>query len=553
MRRLALLFVLGCALVLAQPNVNLGGILNSASFVPQGLPSGAIAQGSLFTIFGSGLGPARGVQVSSFPLTPDGFHGTSVAVTVDGITVNAPVLYTSASQINAMLPSSTPAGNGSVTVTYNSRTSAPEPVEVIKSSFGIFAVNQAGNGLAVATHANYERTSFDHAATAGEPIILWGTGLGPVIGAENVGPLPGHMPDVPAQVFVGGRKAPIAYEGRSGCCSGVDQIIFQVPSGIAGCAVPVSVQIGDKISNFLTMAIASHGEACSDTSQFLSGLYSELASKGSVATGMIDLIRSTYTQAPSGGGTSEPVTTDSFSGIFLRLTTDNFEELISTMPIEAVGACTVGFESWFNGPGSQYVPSVTATYLDAGAGLTLQGPGRAAGIGSQSLGQYSAELGHSSGTLYFNPGVYTVYGSGGADVGAFQASVPVTSSFTWSNRASINTINRSEGLTLSWSGADPNGWVMIEGHSAMGVSSYHDIIWGTFTCRTAGASGSFTVPPQVLLAVPASNLPSVNGDLGALSGLRIVSFSADQLFSAPGLDVAYLSSSQGVGQDVTYK
>ncbi len=540
-------------MALAQPSINQGGILNSASFAPQGLPNAAIARGSLFTIFGSGLGPAIGIQVSSFPLTPDGFHGTTVAVTVNGITVKAPVLYTSASQINAMLPSSTAAGNGSVTVTYNGRTSAPEPVEVVKSSFGIFAVNQAGNGLAVATHANYERTTFDHVATAGEPIILWGTGLGPVIGAENVGPLPGHMPDVPAQVFVGGRKAPIAYQGRSGCCSGVDQIIFQVPSGIAGCAVPVSVQIGDKISNFLTIAIASQGGVCSDMSQFLSGLYSELASKGSVATGMIDLIRSTYTQAPSGGGTSEAVTTDTFSAIFLRLTTDNFEELISSIPIEAVGACTVGFESWFNGSGSQYLPSVTATYLDAGSGLTLQSPGRAVGIASQTLGEYGAELGNSSGTLYLNPGVYTVYGSGGADVGAFQASIPVTSSFTWTNRASINTINRSDGLTLSWSGADPNGWIMIEGISATTVASYHDIILGTFTCRAAGASGSFTVPPQVLLAVPPSNVLSVNGDMNALSGLRIVSFSAGQLFSAPGLDAAYFSSSQGVGQGVTYK
>ncbi len=554
MRRLALLFLLGSASAFAQPSINQGGILNSASFATQGLRNAGIARGSLFTIFGSGLGPASGVQVSSFPLTPDGFHGTSVAVTVNGITVKAPVLYTSASQINAMLPSSTAAGNGSVTVTYNGRTSVPEPVEVVKSSFGVFAVNQAGSGLAVATHANYQRTTFDHAATAGEAIILWGTGLGPVIGDENAGPLPGHMPDVPAQVFVGGRKAPIAYQGRSGCCSGVDQIILQVPSGIAGCAVPVSVQITDKISNFLTIAIASQGGVCSDMSQFLSGLYSELASKGSVSTGMVDLIRSVdiFPQPPPiGNGTSDPVTTDIFSASFLRLTTNNFEDLIASMPLEAVGACTVGYET-LSGTGGQYVPGLSATYLDAGPSLTLQGPGPPARISAQTTGDYSATLGDSSGRLYFNPGTYTVSGPGGTDVGSFQASLRVTSGFNWTNRTSISAITRSAGVNLSWSGADPNGSLLIEGQSAAAAGA-NDVVIGIFTCRTSGESGTFTVPPQVLLALPSTSSFSMNGDTFTFAELGIISFSADQLFSARGLDVAYLSSSQSVRQDVTYK
>jgi hypothetical protein len=63
-------FVLFCSCALqAQPYIDYPGIVNAASFTPNE-PSGIeIAQASIFSIFGSGLGPASWAQVSAFPLS----------------------------------------------------------------------------------------------------------------------------------------------------------------------------------------------------------------------------------------------------------------------------------------------------------------------------------------------------------------------------------------------------------------------------------------------------------------------------------------------------
>lgn len=64
------LFVTGSASWLAaQPNVYSGGVVNADSLVPAGLPNANIAQGSIFSIFGTGLGPASSPALS-FPCSP---------------------------------------------------------------------------------------------------------------------------------------------------------------------------------------------------------------------------------------------------------------------------------------------------------------------------------------------------------------------------------------------------------------------------------------------------------------------------------------------------
>src|SRR3990172_10846387 len=115
-----LLFAFPFVAIAQQPSIAADGIRNGASYALSGMPNAGIAQGSIFVIFGSNLGPASLVQVSSFPLpTFEGLAGTSVKVSVGGTTVDAIMLYTVATQVAAVLPSSTPLGTGTVTVTYN--------------------------------------------------------------------------------------------------------------------------------------------------------------------------------------------------------------------------------------------------------------------------------------------------------------------------------------------------------------------------------------------------------------------------------------------------
>ena len=61
--------LLGLAVVAgAQPLISPKGIVNSASFAPPQTVGGAVAQGSIFSIFGTQMGPAAGVQPTAFPL-----------------------------------------------------------------------------------------------------------------------------------------------------------------------------------------------------------------------------------------------------------------------------------------------------------------------------------------------------------------------------------------------------------------------------------------------------------------------------------------------------
>src|SRR5215467_13247541 len=66
-----------------------------------------IAQGSLFVVFGTGLGPATLTEISALPLPPQ-LAGTQVTVTSGNTKLTCPMIYTSAQQIAAILPSNTP-------------------------------------------------------------------------------------------------------------------------------------------------------------------------------------------------------------------------------------------------------------------------------------------------------------------------------------------------------------------------------------------------------------------------------------------------------------
>src|SRR5205823_2712689 len=149
--------------------------------------------------------------------------GTSIKVTVAGTPVEALMVYTSAGQIAAILPSSTPTGNGTLTVTYNGQTSASATIHVVKSTFGLFTLNQGGTGPAVLTNGSYQVNTLFESARGGDTMILWGTGLGPVTGNETQPPAPLNMTNLNVKVYVGGKLAQVMYQGRAPCCSGLDQ------------------------------------------------------------------------------------------------------------------------------------------------------------------------------------------------------------------------------------------------------------------------------------------------------------------------------------------
>ena len=134
---LAVLLLLPAVSGAAAPNISFSGVVNAAGFMPP-RPGSAITQGSVFSIFGAGLGPDPGVRAPELPLLTS-LAGVSVRVfTPAGDSVDALLLYAGASQINAIMPSGTAAGLSFLSVTYAGETSSPVPIKVVHSSFGIF-------------------------------------------------------------------------------------------------------------------------------------------------------------------------------------------------------------------------------------------------------------------------------------------------------------------------------------------------------------------------------------------------------------------------------
>jgi hypothetical protein len=76
----ATLLLLAAVVASAQPQIALHGIVNNASFTPYGFRNYGIAQGAVFAVFGSGMGPDGLALAQSFPLGKE-LSGTSVRIT----------------------------------------------------------------------------------------------------------------------------------------------------------------------------------------------------------------------------------------------------------------------------------------------------------------------------------------------------------------------------------------------------------------------------------------------------------------------------------------
>ncbi|MCU1259889.1 MAG: repeat containing protein [Bryobacterales bacterium] len=442
------------AAIYAQPVIGTGGIVNAASYAYSGLPNSGIAQGSLFLVFGSGLGPST-LDLASVPLSSS-FGGTSLTVTVNGVTTQPVIAYTSAGQVEAVLPSSAPAGSGILTVTYNGQTSATAPIQVVTSSFGIFAVNQAGSGPGIITNASYSIAGLSTAANPGQTYIIWGTGLGPIVSGSDANG-GGTLGSIPVQVLVGGSTAAVSGYARSSCCGGLDQIAFVVPTAVTGCRVPVAVQIGNVVSNFVSMPIAASGSVCSDPAN---PTVTPVTGSGNVSIGNINLTRSTISLPlpPPLGLTNSTI--DTGSGSFYRYNPAQYAAQSNPLQIATFGSCTV---FTFKGSNQTYVDPVQPVALDAGPSISVTGPNGTKTL-TKTSGLYSAQLGGGiagvpgQSPLYLSPGQYQINnGTGGADVGSFSLTLNVPAPLVWTNASSTTTVNRTAGQNVAWTGGDPGG------------------------------------------------------------------------------------------------
>lgn len=218
-------------------------IVNAASFL-----HGPISPGELITIFGNNLGPNTGLL-----FTPDNGH---VDTTLDDTVVMfnntaAPLIYVSATQINAIVPYEV-ASNSSVnvTVTHSHIVSATFMAAVANTAPGIFSANQTGNGQGAILNSNLGANSANNPAPAGSVVSLYATGEGvltpPVATGSMSGPsLPLPVPVAHVSVTIDGEPADISYAGEAPTLvSGVLQINAKIPNDLHSGNHLVVVTIG---------------------------------------------------------------------------------------------------------------------------------------------------------------------------------------------------------------------------------------------------------------------------------------------------------------------
>lgn len=234
----------------ASPQISIEGVTNAASF-RSATAQGGVSPGQLVTFFGQDMGPAQlvGLQLDGVGLVANSLAGTRVLF--DG--TPAPMIYTSASQLAAVVPYNTEGrATTQVQVEFEGRRSNTIALPIINSAPALFTADSSGRGQGAILNQNGTVNSATNQADRGSIVILYLTGEGAtnpagVDGKPNASPAP--QPKLPVSVSIGGIDAQILYAGGApGLVAGVMQINVRIPQSVQSGQLPVIVSVGSATS-----------------------------------------------------------------------------------------------------------------------------------------------------------------------------------------------------------------------------------------------------------------------------------------------------------------
>jgi uncharacterized protein (TIGR03437 family) len=472
-----------------------------------------LAPNTVFVIFGTGLGPAT-LATANAPNYPAALAGTSITFTPasgGGTPISPKMVYTLATQVAGLLPSSIAPGTYAVRVTYNGVTSVPQNVNVVERSFGIATVNSAGNGTAQATIGNVNTglslTRYTSGSVAfggfnwtlspahpGDTLVLWGTGGGADAANDDGGSSGDQTKAGNFVVNVGGQKITPLYAGASSGYPGLWQINFTLPANIApDCFAFAQVSTSGVLSNAVTIPIAAPGQDTCSSAGFSQASLAKLQAGNDVF----------YAEPSIGITTIDGSPVEIVQAPFNRYSAPKW-----TTPYSGpkFGPC-IEADFAYRGNSSPFVPDAS---LDAGAAISLTGPNIVAGVGvSKTPGSFGPQyfMYLPTGSLV-NGGTYTIAGPGGSQIGAFTATSTLPSNFAL---GPIQTIDRTKPYTLTWDGSGFDTVLISLGVTdPSGKSRAVEI-----SCRVPANPGTFTIPVEALAYLPAApGLPGSVGNIG---------------------------------------
>jgi uncharacterized protein (TIGR03437 family) len=207
------------------------GAVSAASFAPSPTP---IAPGSLLSLFGLEIAGAGGFASGSGNL-PASLGG--VSVTIGGFA--APLISATAGdtgdQINLQVPFELDGvAQADVVVNNNGAIGAPETI-YFGLAPAIFTRDLSGAGAGAVLHSDFSAVDSARPAAAGETVLVYCTGLGPLKSALASGARPGAANEARAaiSVSIGGQTAAVSYAGAAPGFAGLYQVNVVVPAGLA--------------------------------------------------------------------------------------------------------------------------------------------------------------------------------------------------------------------------------------------------------------------------------------------------------------------------------
>jgi len=222
----------------------LDAVTNAMSYLTE-----AGSPGGFISLWGTGLGPTPAVPLQLLNSTTVGTSAGGTQVFANGIP--CPILFSSAEQVNAILPFSV-AGQTSamITVEYQGVTSGALTLSIAPTSPGLFSLDGSGQGGGAILNSDLSVNTSTNPAPAGSIVVLFGGGAGQTNPAGSDGLIVPAVAPIPAPVSavtatIAGQPATILYAGDApDLVSGVLQVNVVIPAGTPSGPQPVVITTG---------------------------------------------------------------------------------------------------------------------------------------------------------------------------------------------------------------------------------------------------------------------------------------------------------------------
>ena len=227
-----------------------------------------LAPGAIISLFGNDLALGRG------PGGTEGVVATPLPTSMGGVSVKvgdrfAPLFFVSPRQINAMIPFEVTGASAQVTIVTGPNAAGNTlTIPLSATAPGIFLAGTSGQGAILNGTDNTVAAPSgtfpgSHPARLGDVVVIYSSGLGPVLPALPSGVAAGAggttVPTLanPPRVTIGGQQATIQFAGLAPGFVGLYQVNAVVPSIAANAAAPVQITTSQgQVSNTATIAVS---------------------------------------------------------------------------------------------------------------------------------------------------------------------------------------------------------------------------------------------------------------------------------------------------------